>query len=122
MGGKWGDTDDDFESATDLQDKTVKAVAQYIQPITSMVSVVCGHTIGGHEDVKLDACPACHGKHIDDNGICMDCDYDTTREVSLRTRRFATTVTVTSMYVRCILKRATLLVHPVSLSGKCKQR
>jgi hypothetical protein len=82
MGGKWGDTDEgDFDSATGSQDICEGCGSKLIQADYEYGDCgVCGHTIGGHEDVKLDACPACLGKHIDDNGICMDCDYDTSRE------------------------------------------
>ncbi len=121
MGGKWGDTDGDFESATGSQDKDIcEGCGSYIHESDYEYGDcgVCGHPIGGHADVKLDACPACHGKHIDDNGNCMDCDYDTTREGESKDKKICydcdREFSVREMYIEegdtscasCIVERA----------------
>lgn len=122
MGGKWGDTDDDdFQSATDSQDICEGCGTKLMQADYEYGDCgVCRHPIDGFDDVKLDACPACFGKHIDDNGVCMDCDYDTTREGETKEKKICydcdREFSVREMYVQetdtscasCLVERTSL--------------
>tara|TARA_R100000900_G_scaffold17630_1_gene14976 strand:+ start:3953 stop:5200 length:1248 start_codon:yes stop_codon:yes gene_type:complete len=86
---KWGDTH--FESATGSQDDDdiCEGCGNFLSATDYEYGDCpsCGLAIGGAPDVKIYVCPACGNDHVDDYGICMDCDYDTTREAESKDKK-----------------------------------